>query len=519
MTGRRDVPVADERQDSEPTKLLRSRLLGRNAALNFIGMASPAILVAAAIPVLIDQLGVERFGVLALAWALVGSFGLFDVGLGRALTQEAAAALGRNREREVPRIARAYLRFMLLAGLVGAFALALLAPVLTELLHLPRQIRDESTTGFILLAVAVPFVVVTTGLRGLLEAYQRFGVLTAIRIPLNVATFMGPVAVALVTQNLAVVLLTLLVTRILGAAAHLQACRRTVPSLFAQDRTGRLRFSRIWRSAKWMAVTNLVGPLMVLLDRFAIGFALSASAVAYYAAPSDVLTRIAIVPLSVIGVLFPAFATSFARDPRHAAGYFNSSCRLLATLLIPPTLIIFVFAPDILEAWLDPSFAERSAGIMRWLSVGVILNAIGQVPFAYLQAIGRADFTGRLHLVELPVYVAGLVLVLEFWGLEGVAVLWTVRAALDGAALFYLAHRAAELSRRGEARALLGVVFTLVPTSLCMLLSTNSGGARALAFIIGGACFALSLRYWLVEPSEWRALRRAARNASSHGAL
>ena len=64
---------------------LRGRTIARNTIWNIVGQSLPLLLAVVAIPLLIRRLGVDRFGVLTLAWALVGYFGLFDLGLGRAL--------------------------------------------------------------------------------------------------------------------------------------------------------------------------------------------------------------------------------------------------------------------------------------------------------------------------------------------------------------------------------------------------------------------------------------------------
>src|SRR5262249_46899419 len=67
--------------------LTHGRLLARNAVWNVLGTGTPLFVAAFCIPVLIRALGEDRFGVLALAWALIGYASLFDFGLGRALTQ------------------------------------------------------------------------------------------------------------------------------------------------------------------------------------------------------------------------------------------------------------------------------------------------------------------------------------------------------------------------------------------------------------------------------------------------
>src|SRR5438105_466854 len=73
-----------------------TRLLARNTGLNLLGQIIPLGVAVLAVPVLIRALGSDRFGVLTLAWALIGYFALLDFGLGRALTQAASEAIGQG---------------------------------------------------------------------------------------------------------------------------------------------------------------------------------------------------------------------------------------------------------------------------------------------------------------------------------------------------------------------------------------------------------------------------------------
>ena len=69
---------------SEPVSsgLTSGRLLARNMIFNFAGQAAPLLVALFAIPLLIDGLGTARFGVLALAWIVIGYFSFFVLGLG-----------------------------------------------------------------------------------------------------------------------------------------------------------------------------------------------------------------------------------------------------------------------------------------------------------------------------------------------------------------------------------------------------------------------------------------------------
>src|SRR5260370_42274186 len=117
----------------QTSRLTSGRLLVRNVIWNLIGNCAPMIVAVFSIPILIRSLGKERFGVLALAWALIGYASLFDLGLGRALTQLVAKKLGAGEEREVPSIVWTSLLLMLLFRLAGTAAIPIASPYLVEL--------------------------------------------------------------------------------------------------------------------------------------------------------------------------------------------------------------------------------------------------------------------------------------------------------------------------------------------------------------------------------------------------
>ena len=198
----RHVTATEGAEDTAVAKLTHGSLLARNTVWNLVGQVAPMGVAWFAIPVLIRQVGMDRFGVLTIAWMVVGYFSLFDLGLGRAMTNLIAQRLGRSRQDDLPAIVWTANGIMAVMGLVGAVALAAISPVLTHtLLKIPLRLQPETLHSLFLLSIAVPLVISTAGFRGILEAQQKFGLLNIVRIPMGIAMFLAPSRGAAVYQQ------------------------------------------------------------------------------------------------------------------------------------------------------------------------------------------------------------------------------------------------------------------------------------------------------------------------------
>jgi O-antigen/teichoic acid export membrane protein len=481
--------------------LTSGRLLARNTVWNLIGNGAPLIVAVFSIPILIHGLGKDRFGVLALAWAVIGYASLFDIGLGRALTQLVAKKLGAGEEHQVPALAWTSLLLMLALGVVGAVAVATISPWLVHhALKIPEGLQSETLLSFYLLGLSVPVVISAAGLRGLLEAHQRFDLVSALRIPMGVFTFVGPLLVLPFSRSLVPVTGILIAGRLVGCLANLWLCFRVVPELRRGVAWHGPSAGPLLRFGGWMTVSNVVGPLMVTLDRFLIGSLVSMTAVAYYATPYEVATKFWLLPGALMGVMFPAFSASFAKDRKRTALLLGRSVKSVLLMLFPITLCTIVLAKDGLRLWLGPEFAQNSFRVLQWLAAGVFINSLAQVPFTFLQGVGKPDLTAKLHLFELPLYLGLLWWLIGTRGIEGAAIAWTARVAVDAFFLFGLARRFLPDNRPIRLRtALLPIAALLV----LVVASVLQGPIVKSLFLIGTtACFVLVIWFRILTPEE-----------------
>jgi O-antigen/teichoic acid export membrane protein len=453
------------------------------------------------IPLLIKGLGTDRFGVLTLVWALIGYATLFDLGLGRALTQLVATKLGSGQDGEVPTLVWTSLLLMLLLGLLGAMVVVLLTPwLVNRALHVPGLLGHETLYSLYLLGLSIPVVISTAGLRGLLEAYQRFGLTNALRIPMGVFAYAGPLLVLPFSKSLFPVVTVLVVGRVIAWGAHLLLCLKVMPTLRHRIVWRRAAVGPLLRFGSWMTITNIVGPLMVTLDRFVIGSLLSVGAVAYYATPYEVVTKFWLIPGSLLGVMFPAFSTSFVQDRSRTAQLYSRSVKYLLLTLFPLILLVVVLAEDGLRLWLGTEFARHSARVLQWLAVGVFVNCLAGAPFAAVQSAGRPDLTAKLHLIELPVYLIALFWLTKVHGIEGAAMAWTGRVTFDALVLFGLAKRFLPIGSSVQSQTLLLIAGALATFALATL--PRSWEMKGLFLVFMLFSFILVAWFLVLSPEE-----------------
>ena len=163
-------------------------------------------------------------------------------------------------------------------------------------------------------------------------------------------------------------------------------------------------------------------------------------------------------------------------------------------------LCTVALAQDGLKLWLGAEFAEHSYRVLQVLAVGVFINSLALVPFALVQGVGRPDVTATLHLIELPVYLGLLWWLISTRGIEGAAIAWTARVAVDALFLFGLARRYLANKNRVRLRTV------LLPATALLILALAAwiqGPLVKSLFLLGTiVCFVLVTWFRILTPEE-----------------
>lgn len=488
--------------------VISGKVLARNTVFNLIGQGLPLLVGILTIPFVVQGLGKERFGLLSLAWVVVGYFIFFDIGLGRATTKYVAEALGRGEEDGIPNLVWTAVLTQGFFGVLGASLLFVLTPLLTEtILNISPDLLKEAKTTFYLLALSIPVILVSGSFSGILEAAQRFGLVGAAKGLSSGLTFLLPWIGLELGFRLPGIVVLILVSRTITLSGLVALACHIFPGLLKFP-TDFGRWSCLMTYGGWVALSNLIIPVFVYFDRFLIGSLLTLGAVTYYTVPYELVTKLLIFPASMANVLFPAF-TIFASsgDKDRLSVSVARSIKYLITAMAPVILFLLIYADSILGVWLGDDFVLHSAGPFRLLTLGVFLNAIGQIPFALVQGVGRPDIVAKYHFIELPFYMGGTYFLISHFGINGAALAWCFRMMYTIPIFFVICMKVAGISLRTvlfnvtkrSSVSTAGLMMAILVFGLWSSWTGKNAGLLSYSFLPGYALFAW---YFILDPFD-----------------
>lgn len=408
--------------------------IARNSAYNIAGGLLPLAATLVTLPSYLRAIGDARYGVLAILWTLLGYFGLFDLGLGSAVTNRIALLKHASIQ---DRGEVFWTALMLNVGLGIGGALALWGGAVVVFRHfvaLPGGLTGEIGRALPLMCLAFPLLLTSSVLSGALMGREEFLQQNIVRATEGVLIQVVPLLTAIrIGHELPTLVAAVLGVRLLGTGLRFVLCTRAVPvGVVPVPRWSLAR--PLFAYGSWVTVTGIIGPLMDGLDRVIIGAMAGVTAVTFYTVPFSLASRLTLLPGSLSSALFPRF--SFHAELERRVLMYRG-VRILAAFVTPLVLIGIAIMTPFLSLWISPSFATRSGPVGEILLCGIWANCLAYLPFSFLQAGGRPDLPARLHLLEVGPYILVLWLALSRWGLAGAALAWSVRAIADAVLQFW----------------------------------------------------------------------------------
>ncbi|MFZ1518090.1 MAG: flippase [Ignavibacteriaceae bacterium] len=452
------------KEKTNKNNLLHTGAITKHTVYNLIGNILPIFFAIFLIPELIKNLGTERFGILGLAWMIIGYFSFFDFGIGRALTKVIAEKIGTEKVNEIPGIFWSSLFFLFIISFLMIVILIsiLLLSDFTYSLKISKSLEAESTKIFLLLIFSIPIVITMAGVRGVLEAYQKFATINIIKVILGVTTYLGPVIVLLFIDSLFWVIAFLIIARIVIWILFMYQCFKTNKNIQLNFVVDFKIIKPILKFSLWITIGNIIVPIIFYSDRFLIGTILSASALTFYVTPFELVSRISIIPNAIATVLFPIFSANQVIFNASILELFQRGLKAIVLILYPIILVIITFAYEGMEMWVGKEFADKSTFILQILSVGILMNSLSLIPNIFFQGNGKPRIPTLINLAEFPVYIFLMWFAIKEYGLNGAGFVFTLMATIDALLMYLFAKKTFKFTSTGTFSYLVSFIAVLI---------------------------------------------------------
>ena len=404
----------------------------KHSALNLAGNFIPALVTLPAYGYLARALGVESFGIYTLAIIVIGYSGIFDAGLTRAVIRE--ISLYRDDKAEQKKIIACGTISIVLLGTIAMLIMVACAASIVDLLNVSLGKKSEAISAISVLALSIPIFLLNQIWLSILEGNESF-------LQLNIQRSVGsffiagiPVLLVFFEKGILPAIIGLFIARLIMLIISAFLLKEDIIS--AGLKFDAVVFKRLISFGGWSAIVGIIGPVMIYFDRFILAGTIGANKVAFYSAPSDLVSRGLLIPGALSRALFPKIV--FEQNTKTKEKLKRQAYNLTTLVCGFGALIIFFLASDIMVLWMGSDFDGEPVLVLKILLIGFFFNSLAHIPFAEIQANGNAKLTALIHLLEVIPYLLLLFYLVEKYGVVGAAIAWSVRYTIDFFILFIL---------------------------------------------------------------------------------
>ena len=386
--------------------------LKRNILANY---ASQLYVTAAGIimvPLYIQYMGAEAYGLVGFFAMLQVWFNLLDMGLTPTMARESARYHGGAcTALEYRRLARALEGiFCGVALLGGIFLYALAEPMATGWLKAAQLPAQEITQALQLIAVIVALRWMSGLYRGVITGAERLVWLSAFNSVVATGRFVLVLPV-LIFVNAAPI--TFFIVQLGVAMFELLGLTWMAYRLLPKIPKG-LRIQWQWAPLKpvlkfslSIAFTSSVWVFVTQTDKLVLSKILPLADYGYFTVAVLVASGIMIVTGPVSSAIMPRM-TRLQAEGKHneLIAVYRQATQLVTVLATPVALVLIFFAPQVLWAWTgDAVLVEKAAPVLSLYAIGYAFLAVGAFPYYLQYAKGNL----RLHLIGNALFVLFLI--------------------------------------------------------------------------------------------------------------
>ncbi len=398
------------------------------------------------IPIYIQFLGIEAYGLIGMLALLQGSLSLFEAGLKPAIIREMARfAVGALDSRSIKDLLRTAEAVAVAVAVTVATAIWALSDWLATSWVKPDALSvDVVSTAFATMGLVVALRLVEAVYVSSVVGLQRQVLENVISSAMATARGVGAILVlAFASPTIGAFFLWQAVVSLVTVIAFGCVIYKHLNKVATRGVVSSATLRRIWDASRGTMAIAVLAIVLTQLDKLLLSRLLPLESFSYYALASVTAGSLYLLIAPVITAFYPRFAEYVTLGNQRALRAAYHQAAQLISVVVGTGAVILIAMPDrVLLLWTaNPQLAQEVAPLLSIMAFGTLLNGLMWVPYHLQLAHGWASLTAKVNAVAVVALVPAILLVVPSYGAIGAAWIWV---ALNAAYLtfgVYLMHR------------------------------------------------------------------------------
>ena len=405
--------------------------LKKNVVSNFVGQGWSAIMGIAFIPIYINYLGVEAYGLIGFYTVMQTCLILFDMGITQALMREMAIF---KAGAHTPRSIRNLLRSL---EVISVFVALLMSALM---LFLSNYISLDWLKGQTLSSQTIKDAVVLMGFVISLRFIE--GVYKGALLGLQKQVLVNIISVIIATMRYGIVVLILefygsnvqiffewqIFSSFLSVVTLIFFVYKTLPLSGEPSQFSRRAISGVWKFASGMTGITLLNLLLTQIDKVLLSTLIDLDEYGYYTLAAVMAGGLALITIPITQAIYPKLVEHVAQDKKvELVKLYHQGAQLITVLITPVALTLIFFSRDIIFLWSGNfQLADKVSPILIPLVFGNFLNCLLWMPIQLQFAHGYTGLIVKVNAVAVFIFVPILFWVAPRYGAIGAAWVWAL---------------------------------------------------------------------------------------------
>jgi len=421
-------------------------VIRHNIIANFIGQGWTGLMALVFLPVYINYLGIEAYGLIGLFTVLQTLLMLLDAGMTPTLNREMARYKSGAVDTQSIRDLLYSLEVICLcvAVTVGLVVWGLSGYIANHWLNADKLSIEVVYQSFAIMAFVIALRFGEGIYRGSLFGLEKQVWYNAVYSLLATLRYGGAVVILEWVSNsieaffLWQAVISILIVTLLSMKVH-----SLLPKMAAALKFSYKALSGIWKFAAGMMGITFFTMIFLQADKILVSKFSPLEGFGYYSLAATAAAILFMIVVPVTQAIYPKMVGYITiNNERRLFSIYHKTTQLVIVLISPAMMLLYFYANDVIYMWSGSAELANNVGpLLSILAIGVFLNSLSHLPHQLQIAHGWTGLILKTNIIIVIVLVPVITLIIPEYGLVGAAWTWVIANAVYLTMLTYFMHR------------------------------------------------------------------------------